>query len=240
MEKREYNRKPLSQRSKVLGPDVADAIEAIVERDGTGLPMAIEKDDLVPELIRLACSDESGEVNEPTRMAVRLMAEEFRSRLADGRLFVSGYQHYHRRSKNPVVPVTNYFFNNVYEEGDNRAYLDAMTPNEVMHSLPKRPTQMRDAETEAKIFDEEGNVAHSGKVAGVVVFPQGQASPLVLAWMDRRFGQANGTTEAALTYHEEVRPGARITNENLRQAAGTVKKIGHTVARMRQTDEDDD
>ena len=134
-------RNPLIEREAVLSSDVADAIERLVERRNTELPLPIDKAAVIVELIQLAHIEADGTLLPISKIVRRALAHDFTNRLTNSSLFSAGYQHYEKRSALPVVPVTEFFFKVVWSNGEDPSFaarLDAMPDFEIGQSLPKR------------------------------------------------------------------------------------------------------
>jgi hypothetical protein len=195
-------RRTLYHRSRPMGIDVAEAISAIAARDEDGLPLAITREIVAKELVRIANTDDNGEVIPLSASSERLVEENFRNLLATSSVFQSGYKHYEKNTGNQVVPVTDYFFKAVYDDGA-RDCLDAMTDIDLQQSLPKRPSISTD-EHGNPLEGEAGEtvILVSGKIAGIVIFQQGVRGALAVAWLARlasvQFGNRENDREGVL------------------------------------------
>jgi hypothetical protein len=210
----EIKHSPLSQREHVISADVADAIEALVERDvkDSPLPKAYTIADVVDMLILMVHLDNDGTVKEITPAARRAFTNEYGNRLQNSSVFQAGYKRYEKRTEYPVVPATTFFFANEFCSGGNGVdkTLDKMSDMEVRQSLPKRPSQ-----TLSDLSDENSELIPSGAIAGVVIFPQNSRANLLGYWLKRRAANAEGQMGSAVAALEHARPQAA--------AVGTLK-----------------
>jgi hypothetical protein len=211
-------RKTLFHRSKLMGLDVSDAITMIITSDRSGLPLGITKSAVATQLITIANTDDNGVPVPMSKSSEKFAYENFLSSLLSSRVFQAGYEIYERQSRNPVVPVTDYFFNHVYAE-EARECLEAMSDIEIMQSLPRRTSPDRD-ENDDVIKSEAGDWYMSGKVAGVVVFPANSHSTLLRTWLERRAAVANGQMEATAKSLENARPGSAAVGTLRERMAG--------------------
>jgi len=218
-------RKAFFHREVPMGEDVADAIENIIARDRFSLPMAIMKETVAFELMKLANTDDDGNVIKMSAHSKRYAQIDLRNTLQTSSVFQTGYEKYEQRSGNSVVPVTDFLFRYVYTD-DTRDSLDAMTETEITQSLPKRPSYPRNAAGEAEKHpipgyayrtDDDGNpILKCGEVAGIVVYPpKAIQSRLLAAWLGRRANVALGQLDHFTESVSLVRPAAKeILAEN--------------------------
>lgn len=193
-------RNPLAQRRWPLGEDVSLAIRHICFEDGIneeGLPLAIRRDAIAERLVIMHHTDDDGS-RRGNKFDMARTRVEFVNYLKTSGVFQSGYKQYEEATRHPVVPVTDYFFDKIYDDGATRDCLDAMHKDDLKQSLPKRTVKYA--------YDGEGLlvpeneivtanpviVLESGKIAGVVVFPQGSKAQLIAAWHDRILPSAEG------------------------------------------------
>lgn len=229
---RQYNRRPLRERENVLACDVTDAIRNIVGPDERTLPIAISKADIVAELIKIAHTAEDGLVEKPRPLAWNSMATAIKNRLTNKSTFYDGYKGFEAESKLPVCPVTDFFFVEVYANGDTAACLDAMNDNEITQSLPKKASRV-------PIYNEQGKVAgymrdpatqeevQYGELSGIVVFPPGSTAQLLRRWLERRSSVSIGCLSRTVDAITHARPNTAATvtmRERAQAVPGVVRK----------------
>lgn len=216
-------RSPLYHRTRPMGCDVSDAVAAIIGRDGKGLPLAITREQIAKELVRIANTDDDGEVVPLSESTKKLVEENFLNTLRTSGVLQSGYELYSRETKNSVVPVTDYFFNYVYDD-NTRDVLDAMSENDITQSLPKRPSLPRDAQGRIIGSDDGVGVIPSGRIAGIVVYPNGEKGPLVIAWLRRLASVTSGQAASTVRKIENARPDANVAVDHLKEITGDFNK----------------
>lgn len=219
----------LREREQPLSSDVAEAISRIVGLDGKNMPVAITKMGIVDELIDIAHEGEDDQPDMiPLPAARRAMVNSWGNRLATTDVFQSGYKHFEARAEYgnfPVVPVTDYFFKVVYNNGTVSDVLDAMSEHELMNSLPKRRGRVRaGGEGTEFIRDEHGEIATFGELAGIVVFPRGSNFALHRRWLGRVSNLAIGQSRNAVAALQHLRPDAKSV-ENLAVAVDGMSSI---------------
>ena len=218
-------RKPLRERELLLSSDVADAIERLVNHSGMALPLPINKEKVIHELIQLVHLQSNGAIAPIGKMVRRALAQGFANQLTNSSVFAAGYQHYEKRAQLPVIPVTEFFFKVVFTNGDDVAMdLEAMSDYEIRQSLPKRRSPIRsDVAAGGELLrDDDGDVLHSGSIAGVIVFPPHNRSRLLRTWLERRANVASGQMTAVVDNLGHARPDATAV-EHLREHVQTVR-----------------
>jgi len=198
--------RPLGERDQPLSSDVADALEQLVGPSVT-LPRAFSRKQVVDELIEIAQIGKDGiYIHFPAGIR-RAVFDLYDNRLTNSSVFLAGYKHYEKRTKHPVVPVTDFFFKNVYVDGTVKDVLDQMSEFEIGESLPKPPGRMR-RNDQSRDFerDDEGGYLENGKVAGVVILPPNGRYDLLRIWLERRANMAVGQLTATVNALDNARP----------------------------------
>ena len=198
--------KPLRDRPRMLSCDVADALKKIA--NGQLLPMAIDKSMVILALIEIAHTDEEGMVHRPPMIVERSMGEAFRNRLTKTAVFQSGYKRFERDNELNVVPVTDFFFQVVYSNGDTAECLDAMTNSEIKQSLPKRRGRVSagDGDDDYMRDEQTNEVLIFGELAGIVVYPANSTDALLRAWLERQTKTTTGHIDKTVARIEYARP----------------------------------
>jgi hypothetical protein len=198
-------RNPLHNRKWPLADDVRLAICHIHyedEKNGGGLPLAIRRKEIAEKLVEMHHTDDEGIIDRSThgRILMDCTRERFVNYIKTSQAFYNGYKLYEETHHNPVVPVTDYFFDKLYLDGETRGYLEAMDLADLKQSLPSRTVRMaRDGNDDLVrasqvpgyrpvtrgTVDDTYVEYESGKVAGICVFPHGSKSQLSAAWADR-------------------------------------------------------
>lgn len=190
----------LRDRLNARGDDVAQAIENILTAGMVPLPVAIVKTAVVEELIQMASTDAQGVYISPPLAVHSALYDKYTARLVSESedcdygtsVFQSGYTRYEKGSRNPVVPVSKFFFSDIWGNGDTADVLDAMTDEDIRHSIPGRsrrvPITNPDG-TAGYLRDADGHIALvSYPTVGIVIFPpvsEGDAMPALLAAWQR-------------------------------------------------------
>jgi hypothetical protein len=180
--------RPLSKRERPLSSDVADAIEGLVP-DVTQLPIALDQDEIVEQLVVLAQTDETGAFVPLPRIAKVSLSKTFKNVVANGYSLQAGYKHYERRTENLVVPVLGFFFTYLYTpDTDLHECLVNMDPFAVNQSLP-RPSHHRVKDkvdnNEIPKRGENGEVITAGTLEGIVIVPANSNYLLATVWLER-------------------------------------------------------
>jgi hypothetical protein len=222
------SRSPLKYREQIIAPDVADALELLVSSDPAGpdLPKAYRRINVVDKLIQIAHTEDDGTIAEITPIARRSLGDVFFNRLSNTGVFQAGYKRYEKRSENPVVPVTEFFFRIVFGNGDVSDSLDAMSDHEIKLSMPKRPHTAREEDGITPILDTEGEEVVAGDVAGVVIFPPGTQAKLLRAWLERRAHVTTGLMTTTIDAIEHARPDTKSVAD-LRETARPIAGAMH-------------
>lgn len=237
------NRNPLFKRTKLMGLDIVDALSNLVKAGGS-LPLAVTKAQVTNELVNIACTRESNgivQVLDLPAAAEKFMFDNFLNSLMTSTVFSSGYAKFEEVTKFPVVPVTSYFFNHVYDD-EARDCLDAMTNVDIRQSLPKRPSVPVDNDG-VPIESDNGDAAFSGWTAGVVIFPRNSKARLMKAWHGRVAAMAIGHNNGMMGRIEHAHPNdgrvpvleEKVTtaNKGIRRLAPPVKLAREPLERER-------
>jgi hypothetical protein len=208
-------------REQVMSFDVADAIERIMRE--MELPQALRREDVVRVLIDMAHLNEDDTVGEITPMARRAFSDQFTNRLTNTGVFQAGYKRYEKRTTNPVVPVTDFFFRIVYSNSgdDVTDCLENMSDHEIRYSLPKRPNVVRADDGVTAVLDAQGDEVIAGDVAGIVIFPPNMQAKLLRAWLQRRANVASGQLTTTVDAISHARPET-VAVEELKEATTPV------------------
>ena len=209
----QHTRRPLRMRKHPIAPDISDAITQIVDRLDNDLPIAITKTMVIEELIAIVHTDDAGNTFDPSPITYDALFERFKNRLTNSASFQTGYKHYENVSANPVIPVTDYFFANVFADGSVADALDAMSDFEVLQSLPKRKGRVADEDADDFMRDENGELLLFGELAGIVVCPPGIQIKLQTAWMKRRANMFVGSGKSVTASIGKARPGVEAVQE---------------------------
>jgi hypothetical protein len=227
---RSYIRRPLRDREHPLSDDVADAINRLAGIDPATLPVAMNKADVVDQLIVIAHEDGDGTIAMPRPAAKKAMQSAWMNRLSNSAVFQSGYKHFESLAEYgnfPVVPVTDYFFTVVLGEknGDLVAVLDGMSDFEVQNSLPKRRTRVRiEGKEDEFVRDADDNIAQFGELAGVIVFPPDSKAKLMIRWLERQTNVAMGSMNHVTDALGHARPKA-VAIDTLRTAVTGIHPV---------------
>lgn len=205
----------LYHRAKPIAFDVAEAISAICTADKTGLPLAIEREQIAKELVRIANTNDQGEVIELSASTEKLVEDNFKQVLATTGVFQAGYKQYEKNTGNPIVPVTEFFFKVVYDDGSRDLLLN-LEDFQIEQSLPRRQWQPYDENNLPLEIDGDRVLLVSGKIAGIVVYPVGMRANLLTAWLHRLMTFTVGHGKAFVRRVENARPDAEAV-EALRE-----------------------
>jgi hypothetical protein len=214
----------LYHRAKPIAFDVAEAITSICVADSVGLPLAIERERVAKELVRLANTNDDKEVIELSASTERLVEDNFKHVLATSGVFQAGYKQYEKNSGNQIVPVTEFFFKVVYDDGSRDLLLN-LEDFQIEQSLPRRQWQPYDENDNPLEIDGDRVLLVSGKIAGVVVYPNGMRANLLTAWLHRLMTFSVGHGKGFVRRVENARPDTEAvgalretTNEYSRNA----------------------
>lgn len=234
-------RMSLYYREKLLGSDIKEGFERLVAEDGSNLPLAVSKKEIVNQLMIMSAIDRDGLHHPRNVRDQKTGAERFATDMQTTSVFMAGAELYETATKRPMIPVSDYFFNHVYGNGDTRACLDAMSETEIANSLPRRTAlpQMFDVEKNKKVPQvlarrpsdgEQVLTTPSGRIAGVVIFPPGEVGTtgLVAAWAARRESLTHGTMDRFVDFVEHVLGEEDQRVMNLRHIGQVFKNTGRT------------
>jgi hypothetical protein len=196
-----YARQHISQRTSILSCDVVDAIKLLV--DPERLPAAFAISDIAKRLVIMAHTSEDGTLGSISPMVLHNMTDIYYHRLTTTAVFRHGYKGYENSYQNTVIPVTKYFFRKVFNSsGYCNLYIEAMSDNQVQHSLPKRTTTHYEVTADDDVIEFE-----FGRVAGIVILPSHYPCNLLGAWYERASNIVGGQEEAFVRRGEIALPG---------------------------------
>jgi hypothetical protein len=218
-------RHPLRERELPLSCDVALAISSLVG-DRNNLPIAINRAQIIDKLIEMAHEEDDGTIGHISRIARRAMTDSFYNRLTNTAVFQAGYKQYEKNAENPVVPITDFFFKNVFANGDVVDCLDAMSDFEIRQSLPKRMSPMLQSDGNDVIRDDRGDVIRSGEIAGIVILPPNSRVNLLAVWLKRRANSTIGQLKSTVTSIKHAKPEAPAV-EKLEEMVNPVPRVMH-------------
>jgi hypothetical protein len=214
----------LYHRSKPIAFDVAEAITAICTADTAGMPLAIEREQIARELVRIANTNDAKEVIELSASTEKLVEDNFKHVLATSGVFQAGYKHYEKNTGHQIVPVTEFFFKVVYDDGSRELLLN-LEDFQIEQSLPRRQWQPYDENDNPLQIEGDRVLLVSGKIAGIVVYPNGMRANLLTAWLQRLMTFSVGQGRSFVRRVENARPEAEAvealretTNEYSRNA----------------------
>ena len=222
----------------MLSSDVAEAIKLIVQP--LILPTAIDKKSVVRKLVMIANTNEEGAYTEPSVANRRALSDLYFNRLSNSSIFQAGYKRFEEEETYPVVPVTLFFFNSVFVNGDVTEALNAMTEFEIKQSMPRRKGRVPlDANNSEYARDEDGDLLMSGDIAGIVVFPPGSRTALLHGWLARMVGVAQGSLGTTVNRIENSRPNTASVESLKDYAAPMGGRMRRALPRPRQQSEDE-
>jgi hypothetical protein len=231
---REYNRRPLCERENPLSSDVADAIEELV-REGGDLPVAMNREHIADKLLDMASIDDAGARFHVPRIFQDAARRQLIDKLYNSALLQAGYRHYEKRSENPVVPITEFFFKNIYGEGDDLTEcLHALDAFSIRMSLPKRSSHQRNNDGEVIYGADNQPLLEKGEVYGIVVFPPNSSFDLLRAWLERRGNVAVGQLTSTTQSIRHARPESPRVTELEETTHSAKSKIGRALPRPRR------
>lgn len=188
---------------------VARAIREIVNDD---LPTAIQPQ-MVADVIVKQLLDHMGLPDAPRQMKA-IYLDAVVDELKDGQLR-AGCQRYTQETGHPHVPVTAYFFSNVYcDDAVLRECIarGALTTQEVNASLPRRSSY---AKLHDGTLDRDEVIDNS--TAGFLIFPARSDSPLLLTWMSKLRDAGIGSARTRM-----IRVAGAVSPDRLPAVSGAI------------------